>query len=197
MIDNTAPLEYFDVLDENGKKTGRTKLRREVHRDGDWHRAVDVFVVKGDEVLLQKRCATKDSYPNMWDLSCGGHVTAGEGSVETAVRELEEELDLRILPSELEFVGTFTSSARLTPDFVNNSFNDMYILRTEAELSELHFQEEEISALKYVPITEFYEMAMSSGMSSDLNGENWTLDADLVPHRRMYEKFFEIMGYVS
>lgn len=32
--------EYFDLLDENGNKTGETKLRNEVHRDGDWHKAV-------------------------------------------------------------------------------------------------------------------------------------------------------------
>jgi len=32
--------EYFDVLDENGNKTGKIKLRSEVHRDGDWHKGV-------------------------------------------------------------------------------------------------------------------------------------------------------------
>lgn len=80
--DKVPPEEYFDVLDENGEKTGRTKLRREVHRDGDWHRTVNIFVVKGDEVLLQKRCAAKDSYPGMWDISCGGHIAASEESRE-------------------------------------------------------------------------------------------------------------------
>lgn len=27
--------EYFDLLDENGNKIGKTKIRTEVHRDGD------------------------------------------------------------------------------------------------------------------------------------------------------------------
>lgn len=27
--------EYFDVLEENGNLTGKKKLRKEVHRDGD------------------------------------------------------------------------------------------------------------------------------------------------------------------
>lgn len=194
------PEEYFDVLDENGEKTGRTKLRREVHRDGDWHRAVDVFVVKGDEVLLQKRCATKDSYPDTWDLSCGGHITAGEDSPETAVRELEEELGLKVRPEELEFVGSFKASARPAPDFINNSFNDMYVLRTEAEISELRFQEEEISALKYVPIREFREMVRrgvvysSDRGSEGLGGLEEGLGEGLVPHPQMYEKFFEVIG---
>lgn len=138
-------------------------------------------MVKGDEILLQKRCATKDSYPDMWDLSCGGHITVGENSLETAVRELEEELGLKVRPSDLEFIDTFKSSACPAPDFINNSFNDMYILRTTAELSDLRFQEEEVSALKYVPITEFYRMVTSGAK-------------DLVPHSHMYKKFFEIIN---
>lgn len=178
-----ANLEFFDVLDENGEKTGRTKLRQEVHRDGDWHRSVDVFVVRGDELLLQKRCATKDSYLGMWDLSCGGHISAGESSLETAVRELGEELGLEVQSSDLKFVESFKSSARPAPDFVNNSFNDMYILQTQAGLNELKFQEEEISALKYVPIADFREMVECEAK-------------DLVPHRQMYAKFFEIMDEV-
>lgn len=31
-------MEYFDLLDENGSKTGKIKLREWVHKDGDWHR---------------------------------------------------------------------------------------------------------------------------------------------------------------
>ena len=63
------PKEDFDLLDENGNKTGKTKLRTEVHRNGDWHKAVHIWIInnKGD-VLLQRRCATKDSDSNMLDI---------------------------------------------------------------------------------------------------------------------------------
>ena len=44
--------EYFDVLDSNGHKTGRIKLRSEVHRDGDWHRAVNIWIVNGGGCFL-------------------------------------------------------------------------------------------------------------------------------------------------
>lgn len=37
--------EYLDVLDENGIKTDKAKLRREVHRDGDWHRSVNILLI--------------------------------------------------------------------------------------------------------------------------------------------------------
>lgn len=37
--------EFFDILDEDGNKTGRTKLRNEVHRDGDWHKAFHIWIL--------------------------------------------------------------------------------------------------------------------------------------------------------
>lgn len=52
--------EYFDILDENGNKIGKTKLRSEVHRDGDWHKAVHIWILNNNgDVLLQRRCAKK------------------------------------------------------------------------------------------------------------------------------------------
>ena len=52
--------EYLDILDEQGNKTGKTKLRSEVHHDGDWHKSVHIWILnsKGD-VLLQRRSLTK------------------------------------------------------------------------------------------------------------------------------------------
>ncbi len=30
-------MEYLDILDENGNKTGQKKSRKEVHSKGYWH----------------------------------------------------------------------------------------------------------------------------------------------------------------
>ena len=42
---------------------------------GDWHRAVHVwiFVQSTANVLIQKRAACKESWPNLWDISAAGH----------------------------------------------------------------------------------------------------------------------------
>lgn len=77
------------------------KERGLVHRDGDWHRSVHVWLAQttnGDrgktscKVLLQRRSPYKDTHPNLLDVSCAGHVDAGSDTVETATRELQEEL---------------------------------------------------------------------------------------------------------
>ena len=38
-------MEYIDVLDENGVKTGEILSRREIHKRGLWHRAIVVAVI--------------------------------------------------------------------------------------------------------------------------------------------------------
>ena len=88
--------ERFDLVDEFCKPLGVTKARKLVHRDGDWHQAVHVWVLFHDtwEVVMQQRNLDKDSWPGMWDISSAGHVVAGDGILESAVRELQEELGL-------------------------------------------------------------------------------------------------------
>lgn len=151
--------EYFDILDENGNKTGKIKLRTEVHRDGDWHRAVHIWIIndKGD-VLLQRRCATKDSNPNMLDISCAGHLSQGDNSLDGAIRELKEELNIDVLKEDLQFIKTLKRSSKYTDTFINNEFDDLYILRTDKKIEDMKYQEEEISEIFYVPYKVFKSM---------------------------------------
>ena len=93
------PLEFFDILDENGNKTGRIKERSLVHEDGDIHGTVHIWIRrktgKGYDLLLQKRSKQKDSFPGCYDISSAGHISAGDEPLETALRELEEELGIK------------------------------------------------------------------------------------------------------
>lgn len=47
----------------------------------------------------------------MWDVSVGGHFTAGDGSLETAVKETSEELGLSCDEDSLRFVCTVATTA--------------------------------------------------------------------------------------
>jgi isopentenyl-diphosphate delta-isomerase type 1 len=86
--------EFFDVVNERDEPTGRA-LRREVHAQSLWHRAVHVMVFdSAGRLFLQKRSMAKDMAAGLWDLSCSGHVDAGEEYDTAAVRELGEELGI-------------------------------------------------------------------------------------------------------
>jgi len=88
--------ELFDVVDEHDHVL-RQESRTEVHRQRLLHRAVHVLVFNSrGEVYLQRRSATKDTYPNRWTTSCSGHVDAGEDYDTAVVRELVEELGIKI-----------------------------------------------------------------------------------------------------
>jgi 8-oxo-dGTP pyrophosphatase MutT (NUDIX family) len=68
--------------------------RREKPLDG--RRAAAVAVVAGDDgVLLTKRAPRMRSHPGQWALP-GGRIDAGETAAEAALRELHEELGLRL-----------------------------------------------------------------------------------------------------
>ncbi len=147
--------ELLDVLDDHGNPTGQVKARRAVHEDGDWHRAIHIWVVReGRYVLLQRRSRDKDLEALKLDVSVGGHVRAGEVHLD-ALREAEEELGLSLRPGQLDYLGT-TVSVRRYPDLptpiVDREHQDVYVVRDDRLLDEYHLQFDEVDTLYEVPI---------------------------------------------
>ena len=91
-----AKEEWFDVVNDRDEVIGRA-TRREVHATGLWHRAVHVLVFDAaGRVFLQKRSMLKDLSPGLWDSSCSGHLDSGEDYDTAAIRELGEEIGVRL-----------------------------------------------------------------------------------------------------
>ncbi|GAW35697.1 isopentenyl-diphosphate Delta-isomerase [Roseovarius sp. A-2] len=66
----------------------------EVHRRGLRHKAVSVFVLCGDRVLLQRRALGKYHTPGLWANTCCTHPHWGEDPADCARRRLDEELGI-------------------------------------------------------------------------------------------------------
>ena len=98
-------MEYFDIVDEQGNPTGQTVERKQAHRNNILHRTAHVWIVRrrgnSIQILLQKRCMEKDSFPGCYDISSAGHIPAGVDYIPSALRELREELGLTIEPKQL------------------------------------------------------------------------------------------------
>lgn len=107
-------MEYLDVLDRDGNLTGEKKSKLDVHKDGDWHKTVHIWIVtpKG-ELLIQKRSSEMDSYPDLWDISTAGHISAGEDSITSALRETEEELGLKLKAENFNYLFIAIQQAAL------------------------------------------------------------------------------------
>ncbi len=87
----------------NGTLTPVEKL--EVHQRGLRHKAVSVFVMDGDKVLIQRRALSKYHTPGMWANTCCTHPGWDETPGDCAVRRLDEELGITgVYPSHRDRV---------------------------------------------------------------------------------------------
>lgn len=157
-----APMELFDEIREDGSRTGVVKERGVVHEDGSLHPTVHTWIVRsndksGYDLLLQKRSECKDSNPGCWDISSAGHVEAGHGYLESAIRELKEELGIDALPEQLREVGTrrcgFESEFYGRP-FRDNELSMIYIYEEPVNTAELTLQESEVSETAWMDYKE-------------------------------------------
>ncbi|KAH9303969.1 hypothetical protein KI387_008373, partial [Taxus chinensis] len=155
--------ELLDVLTSTGKHTGIAKPRSSVHANGDYHRAVHVWIYAEStgELLLQRRADSKESWPGCWDISSAGHISAGDTSLISARRELQEELGITLPEEAFELLFEFLEQSVLNNGtYINNEFNDVYLLTTLDVIPPEAFalQEEEVSEVKYIPWKEFREI---------------------------------------
>lgn len=151
--------EMLDVVDENGIPTGEIVPRERAHRDGIRHRTSHVWLVRERDgklqILLQKRCLQKDSWPGCYDISSAGHIPAGVDFIPSALRELEEELGVRAEPEELIFCGN--RSIRADGEFHGRPFHDrqysrVFALRRDWEEEDFRLQPEEIDAVRWMEL---------------------------------------------
>lgn len=142
--------EIFDVLNENGEYTNETALREECHKKGLWHKAVVVFIVSNDnkKILLQQRSANKRLWPNLWDITAGGHVLSGEFGYQAVIREAKEEIGVDIDKESLEFIGA-TTSENIQGDIVNRHFNEYYIAHMDLDTKDITLQEDEVQDIRW------------------------------------------------
>ncbi len=155
-------MEYFDIVDDDGLPTGEIVSRERAHREGVPHRTAHVWIVRpgdrGYEVLLQKRSPEKDSFPGLYDTSSAGHIPAGDEPLESAIRELAEELGIESAPGDLRFAGTFR--IRYEKEFHgelfrDNEFANVYVYC--GPIKEMKLQQSEVSEVRWFDLEEVWD----------------------------------------
>lgn len=145
----------YDIFDENNNPIGEIKEKNKAHEDGNFHRTAHVWIINdNNELLLQKRSATKKTHPNCWDISGAGHIRAGETVTEGAIRELKEELGVEATEKDLIYITTIKS----TKNPKNMEFGYVYLLRCNKKIEDYIFEDEEVSEVKYVYYEELEKM---------------------------------------
>jgi isopentenyldiphosphate isomerase len=165
------PDEPFDVLLADGTPTGIIKPRAAVHRDGDWHRALHIWVAGRDEagepfLIFQRRSAAKDSWPDHFDTTVGGHFRAGE-TLQESLREIEEEIGLPAADLALRPLGTRISVTE-SPPLVDHELQDVFLLLDDRPLADYRPHPVELSALVRFPLRNL--LSFFSGEISRIDG---------------------------
>ncbi|HEX5166400.1 MAG TPA: NUDIX domain-containing protein [Thermomicrobiales bacterium] len=147
--------ELFDVLDDEGRPTGVAKRRGDVHRDGDWHGALHIWVCGvGDDgrsfTLFQRRSMTKDTWPGYLDTTIGGHIRSGETLAET-VREAEEEIGLAVSLDDLTWIGR-RSVGGSRGQIIDREVQSIYAVRSDQPLPDYRLHPQEVDALVAVEL---------------------------------------------
>ncbi len=182
--------ELFDILNEGGTRTGRTKPRGLVHQDGDLHGASHVFLTRRKngriQLLLQKRSANKDSYPLCWDTSSAGHLDAGESFDSAAVRELGEELGVTGYTPEYLFMTNQDNTAYFHGKFFRDrEINAVYLLELDLEASSFSIEKSEIETVHWFDLDDIL-----SALKKD--DPAYCLAADEIEQLKPYlEKYYQ------
>lgn len=106
-------MEICDVYDELGARTGQRVERGTWLQAGHYYLAVQVWIRNEvDEYLIQQRAPHLASGPGMW-ATTAGYVIADEESIDGAIREVMEELSIRLLPVQLRHFDRLRTPPRL------------------------------------------------------------------------------------
>lgn len=174
-------LELFDILNEDGSKTGIVKERGVAHREGALHGTVHIWIVReneksGYDILLQKRSNNKDSHPGCYDISSAGHISAGDEIMESALRELWEELGLSVQPEHLESFGTTHVKFEKTfygKRFRDNEISSDFVYRQPVDIDKLSLQESEVSEVRWMDYEECRQKVAQGSMPNCINPEEF------------------------
>lgn len=175
-------MEIFDVVDEKGEPTGETVEREIAHRDGIRHRTAHLWLVRKKngvmQVLLQKRSDNKDSHPGCYDRSSAGHIPAGMGYEESAIRELKEEIGVDAKVTDLHYIGTrqvVFEEIFHGKIFKENQITKVYMIWKDIDVSDLVLQEEEVSAAIWMDLDECIEKMTKNIIPHSVHPEELTM----------------------
>ncbi len=150
-------MELLDIVKEDGTPTGETVAREIAHQKGIRHRTSHVWLLRKKngitQVLLQKRSLEKDSYPGCYDISSAGHIPAGDDFIQSALRELKEELGVSAAEEELIFCGCRQFEYREQfhgQEFWDNQVSNVYALWYDREAEAFTVQKSEVDSVLWM-----------------------------------------------
>ena len=102
------------------------------HQRGLRHLAVSVFVLRGDQVLIQRRAMGKYHTPGLWANTCCTHPEWDEAPLACAQRRLNEELGITGL--DLQHRGQVEYRADVGGGLIEHELVDVFIAEADRSM---------------------------------------------------------------
>lgn len=169
----TIKEEMLEAWDwETGRPTGRSVPRGKSHREGIPHEGVHLWIIRtqprGPELLFQHRAPDKDSYPDLLDITVGGHVPFGlrENKVQ---KEAWEEVGIIPQREFLLDLGYVRYEERTATRF-HREFQHVYLLHDDRDLSAYRFSDGEVVGIYAVALG---DLALLLERDHSFEAEGW------------------------
>lgn len=170
--------EMVDIYNpDTMEKTGEIIDKSAAHRFGIWHSSIHLIIMNKDKtkVLFQKRSNIKDLYPDMWDISVGGHIMSRESDIEAVKRELKEELGIE--SNNIEFVKKHKEELN-NNNIDSKEIVSLFVMYIDENVEKIKLQKEEVSNIKWYTKTEM---------------EKLIKDRKVIPHVEEYNLLRDIL----
>ncbi len=140
--------EIWDILDEEGNKTGKTMKKGPIP-EGFYHLGADVWIINSEnKILIQKRSPKKKNSPNVWAMT-GGSVIKGETTLQTIERETKEELGVSLNMKDIQLINHYKTGT---------VWLDTYLIKQDINLDDIVMQEDEVCDVKWATYDEIEDL---------------------------------------
>ena len=142
-------MEYWDIYDRNGQKMGYVKEKGSALLPEEYHMAVEAWIVNNrGKILVQQRSGMCELLPNIWCMTTG-RIKAGEDSKTGCIREVAEELGIKVRNEDVQFIDRL---------IYYNMIWDIFLIKKDVALSDLRLQYDEVAQVKWITPDEFRGM---------------------------------------
>jgi len=153
-------MEYWDLYNEKREKLNKKCLRLNSGKlnTGEYHIVVNVWIINNqNKILLTQRHPNKE-FPLKWECTQGS-LFAGEDSLTGALREVEEEIGIKIKEENCKLL--YTRKREM-------DFKDTYLIIQNINIEETKLQETEVINIKTVSKKELLDMLDNNEISESI-----------------------------
>ncbi|CAN7414631.1 NUDIX hydrolase [Rossellomorea sp. LjRoot5] len=165
--------EKLAILNETGERIG-VGSRSEVHAKGYWHETFHCWFARYDTdlketfIYFQLRSDTKKDFPGLLDITAAGHILFDE-KIEDGVREVHEELGIKVLFEELEDLG-IVKEELIQEGMIDREHTNVFLYTNPVSYEEFQLQPEEVTGIFRSTLADFKSLIQHDKAQIELEG---------------------------